>query len=191
MSKSYQRKYAKYKLKYLKTKQTGGQTDGQIGGQAGGDPPIMGKSLYDRLGGVFPIALVINEFSDRLITNPVVGQTSANPYLSDWHKNKLDRLPGLKFMRSLWLCAVSGGPFKFSPTVPEKCPFSLENAHAKFRISPAEFDAVAKVLSETLDYYHIPEKEKGEVLNAFAAHKGEINLGYYEATGQTPLPIIC
>ena len=42
-------------------------------------------SLYERLGGVFAIAGVVNHFSDALITNPVVGQESKNPDLRDWH----------------------------------------------------------------------------------------------------------
>ena len=83
------------------------------------------KSLYDRLGGVFAIAAVVNYFSDSLIDNPTVGRGSKNPALRDWHTNKLDRLPGLKFMRTLWLCSLAGGPFKYSPTAPGKCPFSL------------------------------------------------------------------
>lgn len=150
-----------------------------------------GKSLYDRLGGVFPIAAVVNNFSDALIDNPIVGRDSQNSYLRDWHRNKLDRLPGLKFMRTLWLCAVAGGPFKFTPTVPGKCPFSLENAHKKFRISPEEFDAVAEELSKSLDHFAVPPKEKNEVLAAFAAHKPEINLGYDLSVGEQPPTIKC
>jgi hemoglobin len=133
------------------------------------------KSLYDRLGGVYAIAAVVNHFSDALIENPIVGKNSQNPALRDWHTNQLARLPGLKFMRTLWVCAVSGGPFKYSPTVPGKCPFSLENAHAKFKISSEEFDAVAVELSKSLDHFNVPAKEKSEVLAAFAAHKPEIN----------------
>lgn len=135
-------------------------------------------TLYERLGGVFPIAAVVDRFSDALIHNPVVGINSSNPYLRDWSRNKLDRLPGLKFMRTLWLCAVSGGPFQYTPTHPGKCPFSLENAHKQFQISPKEFDAVALELSKALDYFKVPTKEKSEVLSVFASHKGEVIMGY-------------
>ena len=31
-------------------------------------------SLYERLGGVFAIAAVVNHFSDAIVLNPVVGQ---------------------------------------------------------------------------------------------------------------------
>jgi hypothetical protein len=53
------------------------------------------QSLYDRLGGVFAIAAVVNHFSDAVVQNPIVGQGSENPDLREWHTNKLDRLPGL------------------------------------------------------------------------------------------------
>ena len=45
------------------------------------------KSLYDRLGGAFAIAAVVNHFSDALIENPIVGRQSQNPQLRDWHSN--------------------------------------------------------------------------------------------------------
>jgi hypothetical protein len=37
------------------------------------------KSLYERLGGVFAIAAVVDHFSDALVENPIVGQKSQNP----------------------------------------------------------------------------------------------------------------
>ena len=141
----------------------------------------MEKSLYDRLGGAFAIASVIDHFSDALIKNPIVGQGSKNPALRDWHTNSLDRLPGLKFMRTLWVCNVAGGPFQFQATKPGSTPLGLEEAHRDLRISPEEFDEVAAELGRTLDHLKVPETEKGEVLAAFAAHKGEVNAGFRAA----------
>jgi hemoglobin len=138
-------------------------------------------SLYERLGGVFAIAAVVNEFSDALIKDPVVGQGSLNPALNEWHTNSLGRLPGLKFMRTLWLCNVAGGPIQFSATRPGSTALGLEEAHRALRISPAEFDEVAAVLAGTLDAFSVPEREKGEVLAAFAAHKGEVTEGSVHA----------
>ena len=135
------------------------------------------KSLYDRLGGVFAIAAVVNHFSDAVVQNPVVGKDSKNPALREWHTKNLDRLPGLKFMRTLWVCEVAGGPFKFSPTKPGKTHLGLEQAHRDLRISPEEFDEVAAELGRSLDFAKVPAKEKGEVLAAFAAHKKEVTTG--------------
>ena len=110
------------------------------------------KSLYERLGGVFAIAEVVDHFSDAIVQNPIVGKNSKNPALRKWHTTNLGRLPGLKFMRTLWVCEVRGGPFKFSPTKPGKTPLGLEEAHRELNIA--------------------------EVLSAFAAHMDEVTAGY-------------
>ena len=139
--------------------------------------PAPEKSLYERLGGAFAIAAVVDHFSDAIVKNPIVGQTSKNPALREWHTKNLGRLPGLKFMRTLWVCAVSGGPFKYTATVPGKTELGLEEAHRNLHISPAEFDEVAAELGRSLDFAKVPAKEKGEVLAAFAAHKDEVTAG--------------
>jgi len=133
------------------------------------------KSLYERLGGVFAIAAVVDHFSDAVVKNPIVGITSKNPALREWHTKRLDRLPGLKFMRTLWVCAVAGGPFQYTPTRPGKTALGLEEAHRDLRISPDEFDEVAAELGRTLDLVTVPQREKEEVLAAsrpFAVLKG-------------------
>ena len=135
------------------------------------------KSLYERLGGVFAIAAVVDHFSDDVVKNPIVGRKSKNPQLREWHTKNLGRLPGLKFMRTLWVCNVSGGPFQFTATKPGTTPLGLEEAHRNLRISPAEFDEVAAELGRTLDFFKVPEREKAEVLAAFAAHKEEVTAG--------------
>ena len=134
-------------------------------------------SLYDRLGGVFAIAAVVEHFSDAVVRNRIVGQGSANPELNEWHTKELARLPGLKWMRTLWVCNVAGGPFQYVATRPGDTTLGLEEAHRGLRISPDEFDEVAAELARTLDHFNVPEREKGEVLAAFAAHKGEVTEG--------------
>ena len=136
------------------------------------------RSLYERLGGVFAIAAVVDHFSDAVVKNPIVGQQSQNPALRDWHTENLGRLPGLKFMRTLWVCNVAGGPFQYVATEPGSTVLGLEEAHRKFHISPEEFDEVAAELGRTLDVDGVPHQEKDEVLAAFAAHKGEVTEGY-------------
>jgi hemoglobin len=136
------------------------------------------SSLYERLGGAFAIAAVVDHFSDAVVRNPIVGQQSANPALREWHTNNLGRLPGLKFMRTLWVCNVAGGPQHYAATKPGATPLGLEEAHRDLKISPAEFDEVAAELGRTLDSFKVPEREKEEVLAAFSAHKGEVTEGY-------------
>ncbi len=140
-------------------------------------------SLYERLGGAFSIAAVIDHFSDAVVQNPIVGQRSENPALREWHTNNLGRLPGLKFMRTLWVCNISGGPFEYTATNPGHTDLGLEEAHRALRISPAQFDEVAAELGRALAFFKVPDAEQAEVLAAFAAHKGEVTEGYSVADG--------
>jgi hemoglobin len=134
-----------------------------------GDP-----SLYERLGGVFAIAAVVDHFSDAIIENAAVGKLSQNPQLREWSNDQPERLPGLKWMRTLWVCDVSGGPYKYVATKPGSTPLGLEEGHRQLRITSDEFDEVAAELGRSLDRFKVPEREKGEVLTAFAAHKSEV-----------------
>jgi hemoglobin len=142
------------------------------------------KSLYERLGGVFAIAAVMDHFSDAVVRNRMVGQGSDNPQLNEWHTQQLGRLAGLKFMRTLWVCDVAGGPFDFSATKPGSTDLGLEEAHRDLKIEPDEFDEVAAELGRSLDHFNVPEQEKGEVLAAFAAHKGEVTEGALAGSGR-------
>jgi len=135
------------------------------------------KSLYERLGGVFAIAAVIDHFSDAVVDNAIAGKGSSNPALREWHTAELARLPGLKFMRTLWVCDISGGPFEYSGTKPGHDRLALEQAHRQLGITSDEFDAVAGELAKTLDQFGVPPQEKGEVLAAFGAHKPEVTEG--------------
>jgi hemoglobin len=135
-------------------------------------------SLYERLGGAFPIAAVVEHFSDAVVRNPITGQGSKDPKLDEWSRNDLGRLPGLKFQRTLWVCDIAGGPQSYGATKPGSSDLSLEEAHRALEISPAIFDELVAELGRSLDHFNVPEKEKGEVLAAFAAHKDEVTEGY-------------
>jgi hemoglobin len=135
-------------------------------------------SLYERLGGSFPIAAVVDHFSDAVVRNPATGQGSKDPKLDEWSTDDLGRLPGLKFMRTLWVCDIAGGPQGYAATKPGSADLGLEEAHRALEISPAIFDELVAELGRSLDHFNVPEKEKGEVLAAFAAHKGEVTEGY-------------
>ena len=141
------------------------------------------QSLYDRLGGIFAIAAVVDRFSDAIIENAMVGRLSKNQALRRWSVEQTDRLPGLKFMRTLWVANISGGPFEYTATKPGSTLLGLEEAHRDLRISPDEFDEVAAELGRTLDVFKVPDEEKAQVLSAFAAHKDEVTEGYRMSVG--------
>jgi hemoglobin len=117
-------------------------------------------TLYERLGGAFSIAAVVDHFSDAVVKNPIVGQKSENPALREWHTKNLGRLPGLKFMRTLWVCNVAGGPFQYTATKPGSTPLGLEVAHRQLKISPAQFDEVAAELGRSLDFFEVADRRR-------------------------------
>ena len=126
------------------------------------------SSLYERLGGVYAIAAVVDHFSDQLVQKHTIEN---NRQISGWNESKAaQRLPGLKFLRTLWVCAVSGGPFEYTGK-------ALDDAHFEFHLTRDDFDAVEAVLAASLDHFRVPAREKAEVLGAFAAHKPEVTAG--------------
>lgn len=122
-------------------------------------------SLYERLGGIFAIAAVVNRFSDQIIINPKLNR---NPALVAWNETEAPtRLPGLKFMRTLWVAALAGGPFAYTG-------LPLHDAHQQFHLTSEEFDEVGAEIARALDYYHVPEREKQELVTAYMQSKPEV-----------------
>ena len=82
-------------------------------------------------------------------------------------------------MRTLWVCDVAGGPFDYVGTKPERDPISLEQAHRELGDYPRRIRCRRGFpeLARSLDFFKVPEREKGEVLAAFAAHKGGVTEG--------------
>ena len=78
--------------------------------------------------------------------------------------SNIARLPGLKFMRTLWVCDISGGRFQVTATKPGKTPLGLEEAHWGPPDLSSDFDEVAAELGRTLDVFKVPKAEKAEVL---------------------------
>ena len=119
-------------------------------------------ALYDRIGGYNAIAMVVDRFSDAIIVNP---KLNVNPALRHW--NETSSLPGLKFMRTLWVCAAAGGPIQYTGK-------DMHSAHAHLHITSEEFDEVGAEIARALDGLGVPDREKLEVLGAIAARKDEV-----------------
>lgn len=122
-------------------------------------------SLYDRLGGIFAIAAVVDRFSDEIIKNP---KLNVNPALKAWNESEAaTRLPGLKFMRTLWVAALAGGPFAYTG-------LPLHDAHTRFHLTAEEFDEVGAEIVRALDYYKVPEREKQQLVDAYMLSKPDV-----------------
>jgi hemoglobin len=134
------------------------------------------QSLYERIGGVYAIAAVVDHFSDQLLKNTKV--VNANPELKEWHTvTYRERLPGLRFLRTLWVCAVAGGPFQYTAK-------ELRDAHFELHITPEVFDEVSAELGRTLDHFKVPKREKEEALAAFDAQRPDVSAGSKSTTGR-------
>lgn len=122
-------------------------------------------SLYDRLGGIFAIAAVVDRFSDEIIKNP---KLNVNPALKAWNETEAaTRLPGLKVMRTIWIAAKAGGPFAYTGK-------PLHVAHERFHLSAEEFQEVGAEIVRALDYFHVPEREKQELVAAYMTSMDEV-----------------
>ena len=122
-------------------------------------------SLYDRLGGYFAIAAVVDRFSDKIIKNP---KLNINPALKAWNETEAaTRLPGLKFGRTLWIAAAAGGPFEYTG-------LPLEEAHQDFSLTAEEFAEVGAEIVRALEHFQVPEREKQELVDAYSQSMPEV-----------------
>ncbi|MBI5474769.1 MAG: group 1 truncated hemoglobin [Ignavibacteriae bacterium] len=122
----------------------------------------QGKSLYDRLGGVYAIAAVVDDFIDRVVANDIL---NANPAI----KEARDRVPaaGLKYRVTEMVCMATGGPCKYTGR-------SMKESHKHLNITEKEWDALVVNFKESLAKFNVPEKEQNELLTIVGSTKGDI-----------------
>jgi hemoglobin len=120
------------------------------------------KSLYDRLGGVYAIATVVDDFIERLLVNDVL---NANPKI----KEARDRVPkaGLKYRVTELVCQVTDGPQKYTGR-------SMKESHVHLNITEKEWDAMAADFKATLDKFKVPQKEQDELFTIVGSTKSDI-----------------
>src|SRR5688572_30060148 len=136
-----------------------GQSATPVG--AGMDEP----SLYERLGGYFAIAAVVDRFSDEIIKNPKLNE---NPALRAWNETQAEsRLPGLKFGRTLWIAAAAGGPFEYTG-------LPLQEAHGDFNLTAEEFAEVGAEIVRALDFFGVRKREKRELVAAYQTSMSDV-----------------
>ncbi|MEW6212187.1 MAG: group 1 truncated hemoglobin, partial [Acidobacteriota bacterium] len=96
------------------------------------------KSLYERLGGVYAIATVVDDFIERLLVNEVL---NSNPQI----REARDRVPkaGLKFQVTALVCQATGGPQVYTGR-------SMKEAHQHLRITEREWKALGDEFKKSL-----------------------------------------
>ena len=120
------------------------------------------KSLFERLGGLMPISVVVSDFIDALVPDELLNR---NPAI----KEARERVPApyLKFHVTAMVCQATGGPCQYTGR-------SMKDSHAHLNITPAVWDRMAAIFKQILDKYKVPEKEQSELLAIVGTTKGDI-----------------
>jgi hemoglobin len=131
-------------------------------GIASAADPLPSKSLYDRLGGAYPIAVVVDDFIERLLVNETL---NANPAINEARK----RVPsaGLKFHVTTLVCQATGGPCKYTGR-------DMKTSHAHLNISEMEWKAMLVDFNKTLARFKVPEGEQRELVDIVNSTKSQI-----------------
>ncbi len=113
--------------------------------------PAEKLSLYDRLGGVYSIATVVDDFINRIMVDP---RLNANPQVDEAHH----RVPpaGFKYLVTEMVCWAAGGPQKYTGK-------SMADSHANLKITAEEWEAFLDDFQQTLDKFAVPAEEQGEL----------------------------
>lgn len=135
-------------------------------------PAVAQKSLYERLGGVYPIAIVVDDFIERLLVDDTL---NANPAIH----HARERVPkqGLKFQVTALVCQVTGGPCKYAGR-------DMKAAHAHLNISEKEWQAMLADFRKTLDKFSVPAAEQGELTAIVNSTKTDIVVATQASAGR-------
>ena len=123
---------------------------------------VTQPSLYDRLGGAYSIATVVDDFIERLLVNATL---NANPAINEARR----RVPkaGLKFHVTAMVCEVSGGPCKYTGR-------AMRESHEHLNITQAEWDAMVADFKATLDKFKVPQREQRELITIVGSTRTDI-----------------
>lgn len=120
------------------------------------------KSLYERLGGVYAIATVVDDFIERLLVNDVL---NSNPRI----REARDRVPkaGLKFQVTALVCQATGGPQVYTGR-------SMKESHQHLNITEREWQALGNEFKTSLDKFRVPDREQKELFAIVESTKKDI-----------------
>jgi hemoglobin len=126
------------------------------------DVEASAVSLYDRLGGIYSIATVVDDFIDRIMVDE---RLNANPRVDEAHHRVLP--PGFKYLVTEMLAEAAGGPQRYTGR-------PMEESHREMRITPDEWRAFMEDLNQTLDKFDVPEQERSEVVAIIESTREDI-----------------
>lgn len=120
------------------------------------------QPLYDRLGGLAPISVVVSDFIDVLVPDPVL---NANPAIDAART----RVPAsyLKYHVTALVCQTTGGPCQYHGR-------GMKESHAHLNITEQEWARMVTLFKEVLAKHSVPAKEAGELLDIVGSTKADI-----------------
>ena len=121
-----------------------------------------GPPLYERLGGLKGITVVVDDFINRLVVNKTLNR---NPAIDAGRKASPP--PYLKFQVSQLVCQVTGGPCKYTGR-------ELREGHAHLNISEKEWGVMAAEFKRSLDKYKVPAREQKDLFDVVGSTKADI-----------------
>jgi hemoglobin len=120
------------------------------------------KSLYGRLGGIYPISAVVDDFIDRIMKDP---RLNANPRVEEAHHKVT--VTGFKYLVTEQLGEASGGPQRYTGR-------GMREAHLQMQITGPEWTAFIDDLDQTLDKFQVPQREHQEIVAIIESTRGDI-----------------
>jgi hemoglobin len=122
-------------------------------------------TLYERLGGVYSIATVVEDLIDRIMVDP---RLNANPRVDEAHR----KVPpaGFKYLVTEMVCWAAGGPQRYTGR-------SMVDSHRDLGIAPQEWQAFLDDFQETLDKFKVPAAEQAELRAIVQSTYGDIVVG--------------
>ena len=120
------------------------------------------RSLDERLGGIYAIATVVDDFIDRIMIDPAL---NANPLVDEAH-HRVGKA-GFKYLVTEMVGWATGGPQKYTGR-------SMRDLHADLKITESEWVAFCNDFQSTLDKFKVPAAEQGELFAIVQSTKGDI-----------------
>ena len=120
------------------------------------------QTLYDRLGGLAPISVVVDDFIDAMVPDPFLNR---NPAINEARKRV--PAPYLKYQVTALVCQATGGPCQYNGR-------SMKDSHVHLNITDQEWDRMVVIFKEVLAKHQVPGSEQQGLLDIVDSTKADI-----------------
>src|SRR5437763_14920610 len=125
-------------------------------------------TLYDRLGGVYNIAVVVDDLIDRVMDD---ARLNANPRVDEAHHRV--SAAGFKYYVTELVCEATGGPQRYSGR-------TMGDSHRHLMITGEEWQAFMDDLQQAFDKFDVPQPEQEELKAIVESTKEAIVVAPFE-----------